>query len=86
MHVCSATSVVSFASPWTLAHPASLSMGFPRQEYWSGLPCLPPEALLDPGVKLVVLTSPSLAGMFLPLAPPEKPREETAAAAAAVSL
>ena len=32
----------SFASPWTFVHQAPLSMGFPRQEYWSGLPfCLP---------------------------------------------
>ena len=28
----------SFAVPWTVAHQAPLSMGFPRQEYWSGLP------------------------------------------------
>ena len=46
------------------------------------MPFPSPEALPDPGIKLVVLTSPSLAGVFLPLAPPEKPREETAAAAA----
>ena len=31
-----------FATPWTVAHQAPLSMGFPRQEYWSGLPCPPP--------------------------------------------
>ena len=29
-------------TPWTVARQASLSMGFPRQEFWSGLPCLPP--------------------------------------------
>ena len=28
-----------FATPWTIAHQAPLSMGFSRQEYWSGLPC-----------------------------------------------
>ena len=76
MHVYSAASVVSFVSPWTLAHQASLSMRFPRQEYWRGLPCLPPEALLNPGIKLAVLTSSALAGVFLPLTPPEKPRDE----------
>ena len=37
--------------PWTVVHQAPLSMGFPRQEYWSGLPFLPPENLLDPGIK-----------------------------------
>ena len=31
-----------FATPWTVAHQAPLSMGFPRQEYWSGLPCPSP--------------------------------------------
>ena len=38
-----------------------LSMGFSRQEYWSGLPCLPPGDLLKPGIKPV---SPALAGGF----------------------
>ena len=64
----------SFVTPWTVALEAPLSMRFPRQEYWRGLPCLPPEALLNPGIKLAVLTSSALAGMFLPLTPPEKPR------------
>jgi len=44
-------------------------MGFPRQEYWSGLPCLPPGDLPDPGIKPEFLRSPELAGRF-PLAPP----------------
>ena len=35
----------------TIAHQAALSMGFSRQEYWSGLPCLPPEDLPDPGLE-----------------------------------
>ena len=39
-----------FATLWTVAHKA-LSMGFSRQEYWSGLPCPPPEDLSDPGIK-----------------------------------
>ena len=38
---------------WTAAHQAPLSMGFPRQEYWGGLPFLPPENLSDPGIELV---------------------------------
>ena len=43
----------SFVTPWTVAHQAPLSMGFSRQAYWRGLPFLPPEDLLDPGVKLM---------------------------------
>jgi len=39
-------------TPWTIAHQALLSMEFSRQEYWSGLPFLPPEDLPDPGIKL----------------------------------
>ena len=38
-------------TPWTVAHEAPLSMGFPRQEYWSGLPFLSPEDLPHPGIK-----------------------------------
>jgi len=41
----------SFVTPWTVAHQAPLSMGFPRQEYWSGLPFPTPGDLLDPGIK-----------------------------------
>ena len=44
-----------FANPWTVAHQAPLSMGFPRQEYWSGLPWPPPEDLPDPGIELHLL-------------------------------
>ena len=36
---------------WTVAHQASLSIGFPRQEYWSGLPFPPPGDLPDPGIR-----------------------------------
>ena len=38
-----------FVTPWTVACQAPLSMGFCRQEYWSGLPCSPPGDLPDPG-------------------------------------
>ena len=44
-----------FATLWTVAHQAPLSMGFSRQEYWSGLPCPPPGDLLNPGIKAVSL-------------------------------
>ena len=49
---------------WTLALQVSLSMGFSRQEYLSGLPCLPPGDLPDPGIKPASLMSPALAGGF----------------------
>ena len=49
---------------WTVAHQAPLSMGFSRQEYWSGLPCLPSGSLPDRGIKPTSLTSPALAGGF----------------------
>ena len=40
-----------FATPWTVAHQAPLSMGFSRQEYWNGLPCPLPGDLPNPGIK-----------------------------------
>ena len=43
-------------------HQAPPSMGFFRQEYWSGLPCPPPGDLPDPGIELASLMSPTLAG------------------------
>ena len=58
-----------------IAHQAPLSMGFSRQEYWSGLPCLPPGDLPDPGIELMSHVSCLLhwqAGS-LPLVPPGKP-------------
>ena len=55
---------------WTVACQALLSMGFSRQEYWSGLPCPPPEDLPDPGIEPVSLMSPALAGGFFTTEPP----------------
>ena len=51
-------------TPWTVAHQAPLSMGFSRQEYWSGLPFPPPGDIPDPGIKLLSLMSPTLAVGF----------------------
>ena len=48
----------------TTAHQAPLSMGFSRQEYWSGLPCPPPGDLPDPESEPLSLRSPALAGRF----------------------
>ena len=60
----------SIATPWTVAYHAPLFMGFPRQEYWSGLPFPTPGDLPDPGIKPV---SPALAGGFFTTEPPKKP-------------
>ena len=54
-----------FATLWTVAHQAPLSMGFSRQEYWSGLPCPPPGDLPNPGMEPSSLMSPALAARFL---------------------
>ena len=49
---------------WTVTGQAPLSMGFSRQEHWSGLPFPSPGDLPDPGIKLVYLISPALTGGF----------------------
>ena len=59
----------SFVTPWTVAFQPPLSMGSPRQEYWSGLPCPFPEDFPDPGIEP---TSPELAGRFFTTEPPGK--------------
>ena len=56
-------------TPGTLAYQASLSMEFPKQEYWSGLLFPSPEDLPDPGIEP---TSPALAGRFFMTEPPGK--------------
>ena len=53
-----------FSIPMDGSLPGSLSMGFSRQEYWSGLPCPPPWYLADPRIEPVSLNSPALAGRF----------------------
>ena len=60
----------SSAVPWTVALQAPLSMGFTRQEYWSGLPFLSLRDLPNPGIEP---TSPTLAGRFFTASPPGKP-------------
>ena len=54
----------SFAAPWTVAHQAPLSKGFPRQEYWSGLPFPSPGDLPHAGIEPSSPMSPALAGGF----------------------
>ena len=53
-----------FATLWTVGSQVPLSMGFSRQEYWSGLSCPPPGDLPEQGIEPVSLTSPALAGGF----------------------
>ena len=60
-------------TPWTVACQAPLTMGFPRQEYWSGLPFPSSGDLLDPGIEPMSPASPTLAGRFFTTEPPGKP-------------
>ena len=58
------------ATPWTVVHQVPLSMGFPKQEYWSELPFSLPGDLPDPGIEL---WTPAVQADFLPSEPPGKP-------------
>ena len=64
----------TLATSWTVTHQSPLSMGFSRQEYWSGLPFPSPGDLPDPGIKP---TAPVLAGGFFTTGPPGKPLVDT---------
>ena len=72
MHVCVLSHVQLFATPWIVACQASLSMGFFRQEYWSGLPFPPPGDLPYPEIEPI---SPALAGGFINTATREALKE-----------
>ena len=60
-----------FAIPWTVTHQAPLSIGFPKQEYWSGLPFPSPRDLSNPGIKS---RSPALQANSSPSELPGKPQ------------
>ena len=62
----------SFVTPWPVARQAPLSVGFPRQEYWIGLPFPTLGDLPNPGVKPM---SPALAGRFFTTESPGKPND-----------
>ena len=62
-------------TPWTVAHQAPLSMGFPRQEYWSGLPFPSLANLPDPEIEPASPMSPELQADSLPDEPRGKPHE-----------
>ena len=69
-HAQSLSHVWIFEIPWILACQALLSMGFPRQEYWSGFPFPPPGNLPDPGIEP---RSPALTGRFFTMSHPGGP-------------
>ena len=77
------TVVSNSVTPQTVALQAPLSMGFSRQEYWSGLSCPPPGDLPNPGIKP---RSPALQVDSLPTEPPGKPRLRMTAALIVVDL
>ena len=62
-----------FATLWTVAHQAFLSMRFSRQDYWSGLSCPPPGDLSNPGIEPPSPGSPASQADSLPLGPLRKP-------------
>ena len=68
--VKSLSHVQLFATLWTVAYQVPLSMGFSRQEYWSGLPFPSPGDLPNPGIKPTSPESPTLADRFSTNAPP----------------
>ena len=61
-------------SPWGRKE-SDTSLGFSRQEYWSGLPCPPPRDLPDPGIEATSLVAPALQAGSLPLSHQQKPQE-----------
>ena len=69
---CVLSPVPLFATLRTIDHQAPLSVGFPRQEYWSGLPFPPPGNLPDPGIEPKFPASPVMAGGFIMTEPSGK--------------
>ena len=65
-----------FVTLWTVAHQAPLSMGFSRQEYWSGLPCPPPGDPPTQGWNLRLLCLLLWQKSSLPLVPPGEPHQQ----------
>ena len=76
MCLCVCSCVLFFVTPWTIARQVLLSIGFPRQEHWSGLPFPPPGDLPGPGTEsaapaLQVVSR--IAGGFFTAVPPGEP-------------
>ena len=75
--MCAVTSVVSDSLlPYRLKPTRLLSVGFSRQEQWSGLPCPPPGDLPESGIEPASLMSPALQAESLPIEPPGKPQSK----------
>ena len=74
--MCVFSCVQLFVTLWTVAHQASLSMGFPRQEYWSGLPFPSLGDLPNPGIEPTSPMSPVLQADFLLLSHQGCPKED----------
>ena len=64
---------LTLMTPWTVAHQAPLSMAFPRQEYWNGVPSPSPGDLPEPGIEPA---SPALAGGLFTTEPPGLPMSQ----------
>ena len=75
VHVQSLSHVWLFVTPWTVACQAPLSMGFSRQEYWSGLSFPTQSNLPNPRIERTSLASPVLADRFFVTEPPGKPQK-----------
>ena len=71
--MCVFIHVQLFATPWTVAQQAPLFMGFPRQEYWSGLPFPSPGDLPNLGIEPVSPAAPTFADGVYTTKPPGKP-------------
>ena len=72
---CMFSHIRLFVIPWNVSRQVPLSMGFSRQEYWSGLPFPPPEDLPNPRIKPVSPGSPASSSTFFTTAPPGKPTD-----------
>ena len=72
VHAQSLSHVRLFVTQWTVARQLPLSMGFSRQEYWSGLPFPLPGDLSGPEIEPTSPVSPALAGRFFTTEPPGK--------------
>ena len=71
LHSCPA-----LCDPMGVARQAPLLMGFPRQEYWSGLPCPPPGDFPNPGIEPMSPEATCIAGRIFTAEPPGKPRKQ----------
>ena len=71
--VCISQLCLTLCNPMDCSPQAPLSMRFPRQEHWSGLPCPSPGDLPHPGIKPLSLVSPALSGGFFTATPLGKP-------------